>query len=360
MRQHIDPYLIYLVVALITVLLIGIFKRQLFNRLSTRIIALILISGPLTAFLFSSSTKVLIHFDILNQPGSLLAIALDVLITLGTPVALGLIAAYFVWRPLRHFNETLTSLKYSDYKAQVKPTGIGEFDEAFGEFNDLIHRLQHEEKLRRDLISDTSHELNTPLTAMIGQLTAIQEGRLPLTKERVATITEQTERLVDLVRQLDTYTKARMPDSETLESIHLQQFCKELISSYSLELDQQGITAKLHIAKDYTILARRSVLQQILTNLLQNTLHYSEATELTISAEKQYLTFSDNGKGVPAESLPYLFERFYRVDKSRNRASGGLGLGLAIVRELAESQDWTVAVKAGSPGLKFIIRTIAD
>lgn len=89
---------------------------------------------------------------------------------------------------------------------------------------------------------------------------------------------------------------------------------------------------------------------------MQNTLRYSQATEVIIEATGNKLVFSDNGKGVPSKSLPYLFERFYRVDKSRSRATGGLGLGLAIVRELAESQGWVINAVAGHPGLTFVLK----
>ena len=204
-------------------------------------------------------------------------------------------------------------------------------------------------------VSDTSHELNTPLTTMIGQLTAMQEGKYALTEERVAILKEQAERLAELVQQLDAYTKARMPVTSEPEDIPLRQFCEELTNHFCLELKQKGITAKLHIAEDYLIHANGGALQQILTNLMQNTLRYSQSTEVTIEATAHKLLFSDNGKGVPSESLPYLFERFYRVDTSRSRATGGLGLGLAIVRELAESQGWAITAVAGDPGLTFVL-----
>lgn len=346
------------IVVVIVMVILGIFKRNLFNRLSTRIAALILASGPITLILIPVSNE-LIRRALLNAfltKGAGAALVIYVLIALGTPLALGLLAARFVRRPLHQFKEAIASLEQSNYKVQLQSMGIREFDEVFMKFNNLIHRLRHEEKLRKDLVSDTSHELNTPLTTMIGQLTAMQEGKYPLTAERVAILKEQAERLAELVQQLDAYTKARMPDTGEPEDIHLRQFCEELIDHFSLDLQRKGITAKLHIAENYRIHANCRALQQILTNLMQNTLRYSQATEVSIEATAHNLLFSDNGKGVPSESLPYLFERFYRVDKSRSRATGGLGLGLAIVRELAENQGWAITAVAGHPGLTFELK----
>nr|BBH85303.1 hypothetical protein KTC_00540 [Thermosporothrix sp. COM3] len=286
----------------------------------------------------------------------MVALVVYVLIALGTPLVLGLLAARFIRQPLRQFKEAIASLEQSNYTVQLQSMGIREFDEVFLKFNNLINRLRHEEKLRKDLVSDTSHELNTPLTTMIGQLTAMQEGKYPMTEERIATLKDQAERLAELVRQLGAYTKARMPYTGETEDIHLRQFCEELIHQFSFNLKQKGITAKLHIAEDYILHTNRGALQQILINLMQNTLRYSQASEVIIKATAHTLLFSDNGKGVPSESLPYLFERFYRVDESRSRATGGLGLGLAIVRELAESLGWTITAVAGHPGLTFVLK----
>jgi len=246
-------------------------------------------------------------------------------------------------------------MELNNYKVQLQPSGIREFDEVFTEFNNLIARLQREEKLRKDLVSDASHELNTPLTIMIGQLTAIEEGKYRMTKERVTLLKEQAERLAELVQQLDAYTKARGPATAQPENIRLRQFCEEITRHFSLELEQKGIIPKLEITEDYVIHADKDALQRILTNLIQNTLRYSKATELTITATGHSLTFSDNGKGVPAKNLPYLFERFYRVETSRNRSTGGLGLGLAIAKELVEQQGWHIRAEDAQPGITFVI-----
>lgn len=350
--SFINLLLVLLVFALACAAVLFIFQQKLYSRLSVRITVLILASGMVAIIMglaYNEFTR-----DTLSSPSErLLQITA---IVFGGPIVIGLLAARFVRRPLRQFNDAIASLEQNSYKVQLQPTGIHEFDEIFTKFNNLINRLQDEEKLRKDLVSDTSHELNTPLSVMIGQLTAMQEDKHAMTKERVAILKEQAERLAELVSQLDAYTKARLPDAGEPEDIYLKQFCEEFINHFSVELKQKGITTKLDIAEGYIIHADRSALQRILTNLMQNTLRYSQATKVTFTAAASTLIFSDNGKGVPPESLPYLFERFYRVDKSRNRTTGGLGLGLAIVRELAENQGWVITAEAGHPGLTFTLK----
>lgn len=346
---HMYLYIFIFAVAILAVL--GIFIHNLYSRLSIRIIALIFVSGPIALVITRGLNDLFLGVD-LPVRFRLIEIVLTVL---GGPVVLGLLATGFIRRPLRQFGKTMTSLERSDYKVKIQPTGIYEFDEVFSKFNELMHQLQHEEKLRKDLISDTSHELNTPLTTMIGQLTAMEEGKYSLSKERVSILKEQTERLANLVQQLDTYTKARIPATDKAEDIHFAQFCEELKAHHSLELEKKGISVDLHIPKEYNIHASRRALQQIFTNLIQNALRYSGASKISITATADHIVFSDNGIGVPPESLPYLFERFYRVDASRNRSEGGLGLGLAIVHELAAGQGWSVQAKSANPGLAFHI-----
>ena len=339
-------------IAIIFMAILAIFKTSLYNRLSTRIIALIFATGLVAVavtYVFSDILYSTTH----PQRWQL---AQMVLIAIGGPVLLGLLAARFVQRPLKQFNNAVASLEQSNYKVQLQPTGIDEFDEVFMKFNGLINRLEHEEKLRKDLVSDASHELNTPLSIMIGQLTAMQEGKHHVTKERITILKEQAERLDELVQQLNAYTKARMADTAEPEDIHVAKLCKQLTTHFSSELKERSMTTALDIADNLVIHANRDALQRIITNLIQNALRYSEATQILITANAHELTFSDNGKGVPKESLPYLFERFYRVDKSRNRATGGLGLGLAIVKELAESQGWAITTKDNQPGLAFTLK----
>lgn len=342
---------VLLLLALSGVLILFLFWKKLYSRLSARLTAFILASGLITLIIWVVINEV--SQDI--EPSTWFRLLQTALLILSGPIMLGFLTARFIRLPLRQFNDAVASLKQNHYKTKLSLTGIHEFDEVFTKLNDLTDRLQREEELRKDLVSDTSHELNTPLTTMIGQLTAMQEGKHPMTTERITLLKEQAERLAELVHQLDAYTKARISESREPEDIPLKQLCQRLTAQFAVELKQKGIATKLNIADDFTLHANRDAVQGIITNLMQNALRYSKATEITIDATARQLTFADNGKGVPPDNLPYLFERFYRIDTSRNRNTGGLGLGLAIVQELATGQDWTIHAKNTHPGLMFTL-----
>jgi signal transduction histidine kinase len=190
---------------------------------------------------------------------------------------------------------------------------------------------------------------------MLSQLTAMEEGVLPTTKKRVHMLRAQTERLADLVAQLTAYTKARSePTYDHQEDIQLHAFCDEVVEPFAEQLKARGCTVTVDISEGYTLRANRKALERILVNLVQNCLRYSGASAITVTANQAQLRISDNGRGVPADSLPHLFERFYRVDPSRSRDTGGLGLGLSIVRELAERQGWRIYAEDNKPGLAIV------
>ncbi len=346
--------LIFLLVAFCGGVALLTFHKKLRSHLGLRIAALILIAGPVALVAMVGFNAVV--YGSMHLPAPWWSRLIQVLLlVVGAPLILGLLAGRFVTKPLNQFYKAITSLKENNYQTELQPTGIREFDKVFTEFNDLIGRLRKEEELRKNLISDTSHELNTPLTAMVSQLTAMQEGVLPITKERVKTLSQQADRLAELVAQLNEYTRARSAVADSKEGIHLYAFCKELRESFAAQLGEKHMQLKIDVGPSYILTANRQSLERILSNLIQNALRYSGGKMVTIAANKKQLTISDDGQGVPAESLPYLFERFYRVDPSRSRETGGLGLGLAIVRELANRQGWQIHAEDNKPGLKTII-----
>lgn len=346
--------LIILLAAFVAMLTLLSLHKALRSRLGLRIAVLILVAGPIAVLVLSGFNAVVYgsHHALTPWWSRLLQV---LSIVFGGPLILGLLAARFVTKPMHQFDKAIASLKHSDYQVELKPTGIREFDKVFLEFNDLTSRLRKEEELRKNLISDTSHELNTPLAAMTSQLTAIQDGVLPITKSRVRILAQQTERLAELIAQLNEYTKARATIVEAKQDIHFYAICKELRESFAAQLQQKDMTLEIEAAPSFTLAVSRTSLEHILSNLVQNALRYSGGKTIHIAGTKKRLTISDDGQGVPTESLPYLFERFYRVDTSRSRETGGLGLGLAIVRELAHRQGWQIHAEDNKPGLKIII-----
>ncbi len=324
------------------------------KRLSLRIALLMVIVVPLNFFVFININYLVVR--VLGVPDTLLANVVQIgLLVISTPLLLGIFAARYVTRPLRNFVAAINAVQHDRAHAPLAPAGIQEFDQVFAAFNSLTARLATEETLRKNLIGDTSHELNTPLTAMLTQLSAMQDGVLPVTPARIAELQQQTERLIDLVAQLDAYTNARLPEAcDRITALRLRDVCTHLEAVFTPLLAQQGMCLQIDVPPQQVVQADRAALEQMLGNLIRNALRYGHGCTITIATTDRSLSVRDDGQGVADDHLPRLFDRFYRVDPSRSRATGGLGLGLAIVRELAERHGWQVHAENARPGLRIM------
>ena len=321
------------------------------SRLAVRIALLVVISIPLVFFVFMN---IAYFANRLLGDGGIHNVVIAVVAVVATPLTTGYITARYINRKLSKFITGIEALEKTHYPKTLPDSGIREFDEVTRRFNMLTERLKNEEELRSNLISDTSHEFNTPLAAMLSQLIAIEEGVLPPTLERIGMVRGQTERLAELVDQLDEYTKARTPITEVAEKVSLYDACKRVEQQLSTELSENNMRIRITVDPKYKVLANAAILERMIMNVVHNAIKYSHGTEITVDATKTGFTITDNGRGVPDDKLPYLFERFYRTDTSRNRKSGGLGLGLAIVKELAHRYGWEVDAENAQPGLRII------
>jgi len=273
-------------------------------------------------------------------------------------ILLGLIVAQqFFTKPLERLQKAINSLKTRNFAIKVEPTGLTEFDQVVHEFNDLAHELARAENLRRDLISDTSHELNTPITAIRAQLEGMKDGLITLDKGRINLLLTQVDRLSNLTERLQEYTRLRNRTANIeREDIPLHSFAMAIIEEIQPQLDKNHIVVTLEIPEESLINADKRLLAELFHNLFNNTVAYAKATRVTIAFRQNKLYFADNGVGVSSEAMPNLFERFFRVEQSRNRKTGGLGLGLAIVKEITEAHEWTITAEHLKPtGLVFII-----
>ncbi|MBN1915448.1 HAMP domain-containing histidine kinase [Candidatus Dojkabacteria bacterium] len=271
-------------------------------------------------------------------------------------VGIGFLAARIITEPLGQLEKGVKKLQENDYKFKLGKTGTHEFDKVIDEFNHLTTELERVETLRKDLISDTTHELKTPVTSLIGQLEGIKDGVLKPDKKRLQVLIDQVNRLDDLVERMQEYSRLRSKTAKLkIVSFLLKPFLRELIKPYSREL--KGIKIILEINPDYFLKADKSLFERVIINLLENSLKYSRGNIITIKANENTITFEDNGIGIPANNMPYIFERFYRVEKSRNRKTGGLGLGLAIVKEIIEAHGWKIEAHNGKKsGLCYTIK----
>lgn len=275
---------------------------------------------------------------------SLVFIALGMLIL---SAALGVPLAYTMVRPLRRITESSRELAKGNYQVRLPVTSGDEIGQLACDMNDLAKKLQKTEQSRRHWVADISHELRTPLTVLRGEVEAIQDEVRPFTKESIASLhgeIMQLSRLVDELYHLSlsdigalTYHKAK---------VDLLALLEDSIAALDIELQQKGIELKFtnNLDRIAFVYADADWLATLFRNLLANSLKYTSAQgviEIGLGRTGDLLVvdFQDTEPGVPDQALELLFDRFYRVDRSRSRATGGAGLGLAICSNIVEAHD---------------------
>jgi two-component system sensor histidine kinase BaeS len=271
-------------------------------------------------------------------------------------VALSIYLSRSVIAPLHAMSLATQSIADGHYDKRVRVQGEDELAQLATRFNQMAEKLDQVESMRRRLIGDVSHELRTPLTAIKGSMEGLMDGVLPATNETFLEIHAEANRLNRLVDDLQELSRvearAYVLDLRPLDvSLMAKTVAKRLTPQFEskhifLNLDLDLSLPRALADEDRTV--------QILTNLTANALQYTlEHGRVTISARymdnEVQVSVHDTGAGIPAEHLQYVFDRFYRVDKSRSRsAGGGSGIGLTIARALVEAQGGRIWVE--SPG----------
>jgi two-component system phosphate regulon sensor histidine kinase PhoR len=219
-----------------------------------------------------------------------------------------------------------------------------------------IDKLKEQEAFRREFLGNLSHELKTPIFSIQGYILTLLEGGLEdqeVNKLFLERASKATERMVSIIADLDQITKIEA-DSFKLDirPIDIVELVKEVFESLDLKAKEKNITLKLE--KDYNSVfvdADKNKIAQVLTNLIGNSIFYGTPNGKTVISisnvdDLVLISVQDNGLGIEEVHLSRLFERFYRVEKSRNRNEGGSGLGLAIVKHLLEAHGQSITVKS--------------
>lgn len=269
-------------------------------------------------------------------------------------------------RRMRKIQESVRQMQDGNYDARIALRGNDEVAQLGRSFNELSDRLNQSEKVRKQFVSDASHELKTPLASIKLLSDSIIQNEMPpeTLREFVTDIGSEADRLTRLSDKLLELTKldSSAQRDEPMELTDAGQTVGRVLRMLKPLADSYQITLESACEEDCRILAREDDLYQILFNLAENGIKYNrENGLLRITAshdgEEIRLNVEDTGIGIPEDAREHVFERFYRVDKARSRKAGGAGLGLSIVHDMVSRNEGSITVEAPEAGgTRFVLR----
>ena len=267
-------------------------------------------------------------------------------------VVLAVILARMLARPLAEVGGAARRIAEGDYAARVPREGPEEIASLADSFNQMAASLERQEMMRRDFIANAAHELRTPLTNLQGYLEALRDGVITPDRATYESLWEEAERLVRLSRSLDALAEgdagggARARGPRPCDGDPAGARSRRADPRTRRTGTRRGLPDRLPAR------ANADQLAQVLANLLSNAARYTPAGgTVTVRAERRpsdlLVSIANTGDGIPPDDLDRVFERFYRVEKSRDRARGGAGIGLAIVKQLVEAGGGRVGAESG-------------
>lgn len=287
------------------------------------------------------------------------SILLAVLAATAVALALGAVLFFQVTAPVRQLTAAAHAISNGDLSQRVSVGSRDELGELADAFNTMAGNLAASEGQRRQMVADVAHELRTPLSVMQANLEAMQDGILPTDAEQLASLHEETLLLSRLVADLRLLSLAEAGQLKLeLVDTDLGELVRRAAERLRPAADAKGVSLDIEISQDLPhVRVDVDRFTQVIGNLVDNALRYTPQggrIELAVGWSRQageerrpIVAITDTGRGIAADDLPHVFDRFYRGDKSRARASGGSGLGLAIVKQLVEAQHGKV--RAESP-----------
>lgn len=290
-----------------------------------------------------------------NLLHALLYLLLATTASMVTATAASLFVAGRITRPLRYMLAATRRISAGGYAEQIPVQESDELGELSESFNVMAVALRDSELRRQEFIADVSHELHTPLSTLQGYMEGLIDGVVEPEEETWGLLyaeSERMRRLVDDLRQLSRVEAGQLEFHPA--PTQPQHIVRRATESMMPLFTEGGVRLETRIPDDLpAVMADADRVVQVFTNLLRNALRYTpENGKVTVTAEpsskKVLFTVSDTGSGIPAEHLTRIFERFYRVGKSRSREDGGSGVGLAISRALVEAMNGELW--ADSPG----------
>jgi signal transduction histidine kinase len=294
----------------------------------------------------------------------------------------GIIEIFFLWRiekrifkPIEKLKSGVEEIARGNYNVKVEIEEINAITGLIDSFNDMAQKLQKSENMkleyeenRKTLIANISHDLKTPITSIQGYIEYMLEGvamSQENTNKYLHTIYNNSVYINKLIDDLFLFSKLDMQKLDfNFESISIKAFMEDLMGEFKLELEDNDVEFKYFdfLDKDCTVNLDRKRLYQVFRNIISNAVKFGPTSKLSIIIELLraenfiFITIKDNGIGISADKLPFVFNRFYRIDIERTKDFTGTGLGLAIAKELVEAHGG--GIKASSVEMEGTTFTI--
>ena len=288
-----------------------------------------------------------------SQRSLVIAAIVAMLVALG----IGFLVSMMVTRPMRQLSLSARRIAEGDLSQRVKGTGDDEIGEVALAFNSMAAQLEKKEKSRKQLLADIAHELRNPLSIVQGNLEAWLDGVITPTPNQIASVYDETVLLNRLITDLRELSLAEAGQLKLhLEQSDLKELIEAETTAFQARCREKGVNLDTEINEDLPrVNIDRDRIKQVLHNLLENALRYTPSGgSVSVKAGKGNdglvsVAVKDTGSGIDPADLPYVFDHFYRADKSRQRSYGNTGIGLALVRNYVELHGGSVKVES-EPG----------
>ena len=274
---------------------------------------------------------------------------------------LGGVATYFIsghaLKPLREFSDKIEEVQVQNLAdSRIEESKIKELNQLSVSYNKMLERLQDAFEVQRQFTANAAHELRTPLSLMQVQLDLYHSTQHPGsdadTLQMIKMVTEQNDRLSKMVKTLLDMSELQTVGRD--EQIIMDDLVDEVLEDLE-PLAQEKNIKLIGNCKDITMVGSDILIYRLVYNLVENAIKYNHSGgQVTVTAYKEqkhiYLSVADTGSGIPKELRERVFEPFFRIDKSRSRKLGGVGLGLALVHEIVRVHDGSITVKSNPSG----------
>lgn len=278
-----------------------------------------------------------------------LSAILAIFIGIGTSIIL----SKSLTKPLLSIRNTAVEIQKGNLtkKSEIN-TNMIEIKELSDSINYLGETLSNQEAIRKKYASNISHELRTPLTTLQSHLEAIMDGIWEPSNEHLMILMEEINRLSSLVDDLkDSFNSEEHGLILNKSEFNISEELKNIVTSFIPLYKKKNFTLETNIEDNIEISMDKDKLKQVIYNLLSNSIKYlKENGKVTVSLGKEkeniYINIKDNGIGIKEKDLPFIFDRFYRVDESRNKNTGGTGLGLSIVKSIVEAHNGSISISS--------------